>query len=254
MTALETVSDPTVVDVSQDWVTASCVQRRFMQRPDQPCGALDYSARCRQVLELGGDCYDFVPLADDRLAFTVGDASGKGVSAALMISSVQSSLRTALAFSGCDLATVLRLVNRQVYASSLADRYATLFYGIFDRRTRTLRYVNAGQNPPMILRRDGSIEWLETGGAPAGMFPDWSYEEGAVQLNAGDLLLACTDGVIEAVNPDGNEWGVDGLRNAAAASDARCAEDVVDAIFAGMDEFSNGRQTDDATVLALRIH
>ena len=254
MTALETVSDPTVVDVSQDWVTASCVQRRFMQRPDQPCGALDYSARCRQVLELGGDCYDFVPLADDRLAFTVGDASGKGVSAALMISSVQSSLRTALAFSGCDLATVLRLVNRQVYASSLADRYATVFYADFDAATRTLRYVNAGHNPPMVFRRDGSIIWLEAGGAPLGMFRDSEYQEGAVQLNPGDLVVAYTDGVVEAVNRDAQEWGVEGLQRAARENSTRCADDIVDAIFTSMDAYSRGHQTDDATVLVMRVH
>ncbi len=133
---------------------------------------LDYSARCRQAQELGGDCYDFVPLPKNRLALAVGDASGKGLAAALMISNVQSSLRTAALLTGNDRAAVLGAVNRQVHASSLAERYATLFYGVFDGATRTLRYVNAGHNPPMVIRRDGSVVWLETGGAPVGMFPD----------------------------------------------------------------------------------
>jgi len=254
MTALETVTQPTVVDVSLDWVTASSVQQRFMQRPHQPCGALDYGARCRQVLELGGDCYDFVPLAHDRLAITVGDASGKGVSAALMISSVQSSLRTALAFSGRDLATVLRVVNRQLYASSLADRYATVFHADFDAATGTLRYVNAGHNPPTVIRRDGSVIWLETGGAPLGMFRDSEYQEGSVQLNPGDLVVAYTDGVIEAANRDGDEWGVEGLQRAARENSTRCADDIVDAIFTSMDAHSRGLQMDDATVSVMRVH
>jgi len=221
---------------------------------DRASETLDYSAQCRQVHALGGDCYDFVPLADKRLAVMIGDASGKGLAAALMISNVQSSLRTAALLTGNDLAAVVAAVNRQVHASSLADRYATLFYGVFDAATRTLRYVNAGHNPPMVIRRDSSTVWLETGGAPVGMFPDWTYEEGVVQLNPGDLVLAYSDGVIEAVNPAGEEWGVESLRRAAAESDTQSADEIVHAIFATMDDFSRGRQTDDATVLALRVH
>ncbi len=246
-------SDAWVVDVSRDWVIACDVQQRFMQGLDPAVGTLDFSAQCRQVHALGGDCYDFVPLADDRLALTIGDASGKGLAAALMIANVQSSLRTASLFTGNDLAAVLGIVNRQVHASSLPHRYATLFYGVFDGATRTLQYVNAGHNPPMVIRRDGTIIWLAAGGAPAGMFPDSKYEEVAVQLNPGDLVLAYTDGVVEAVNPAGEEWGVEGLRRAATECDAQRADGIVHAIFTSMDEYSRGRQTDDATVVVLRV-
>ena len=186
-------TDDMVVDVSQDWVLACDVQRRFMQGLGRTSDSVDYSARCRQVRALGGDCYDFMPLTNDRLALVVGDASGKGVAAALMIASVQSSLRTAALFTGNDLATLLKIVNLQAYASSLADRYATVFYGVFDGATRTLRYVNAGHTPPIVLRRNGSIDTLETGGAPVGMFPDSSYEEAAVQLDPGDVVITYTD-------------------------------------------------------------
>lgn len=243
-----------VVDVSRDWQMACDVQQRFMQGVDRAIEAVDFSGCCRQLLELGGDCYDFAPLPDHRLAVTVGDASGKGLAAALMISNVQSSLRTAVALGGNNLAAALRVVNRQVHSSSLADRYATLFYGAFDRTSQTLRYVNAGHNPPMVIRQNGSIIGLETGGAPVGMFPEWSYEEHSIQLDSGDLVLAYTDGAIEATNPAGEEWGVEGLRRAAAENRAQCADDVVQAIFTAMDEFSRGCQTDDATVVVLRVH
>lgn len=242
------------MDVSQDWVLACDVQERFMQRFDQPMDALDYAGRCRQVRALGGDCFDFAPLAAQRLTLTIGDASGKGLAGALMISNVQSSLRTAAWFSGNDLAFMLEVVNQQVYASSLADRYATLFYGVFDAPTRTLRYVNAGHNPPMVVRCDGSVIWLESGGIPVGMFADSTYDEGTVQLNPGDLVIACTDGVIEAVNAFGEEWGLEGVRKAAAKSGAQSAGDVVEAIFTSMDDFSGDCQSDDATVVALRAH
>lgn len=235
--------------------TAACevLQLRFMGHDAAMVAPLSYSARCRQLYESGGDCYDFVPLPNNRLALTVGDASGKGFAAALMISNVQSSLRTAALLTGNDAAAMLEAVNRQVHAASLAGRYATLFYGVFDAETRTLHYVNAGHNPPMVIRQDGSLTWLETGGAPLGMFPDWTYEEGAVQLNPGDLVLAYTDGVTEALNPGGEEWQVDGLRRAAEQSAAKSAEAIVSSIFTSMDEFSRGRQTDDATVAVLRV-
>jgi sigma-B regulation protein RsbU (phosphoserine phosphatase) len=242
------------VETSTEWTAACEVQRRFMQHSGPTIDTLDYSGECRQVQELGGDFYDFVPLPENRLALAVGDASGKGLAAALMISNVQSSVRTAALFTGDNGPAALEVVNHQVYGSSLPDRYATLFYGIFDKARHTLRYVNAGHNPPMVIRRDGSIVWLETGGAPVGMFPDWNYEEGVVHLKPGDMVLAYTDGVVEAVSPDGEEWGVEGLRRAIAETDARSAEDMVHAIFTLMDEFSRGCRSDDATVVALQAH
>lgn len=246
-------TDRVVMETGSEWTSACEVQQRFMRRLAPAIDAVDYSAQCRQAHEVGGDCYDFVPLADNRLALAIGDASGKGLAAALMISNVQSSLRTAVLFMGNDGAAVLDAVNRQVHASSLSDRYATLFYGVFDGATRMLRYVNAGHNPPMVIRRNGSVDWLETGGAPVGMFPDWRYEEGAVQLDSGDRVVAYTDGVIEAENPFGELWGVEGLQRAAAESGAGSADEMVHAIFESMNGFSHGRQTDDATVAVLRV-
>jgi phosphoserine phosphatase RsbU/P len=245
-----------VVDVSQDWVLACDVQQRFMQCRGQNSGAVDTSGRCRQVRVLGGDCYDFMPLPEDRLALVVGDASGKGLAAALMMASVQSSLRTAALFTGTDLAALLKIVNLQAYASSLDDRYASVFYGVFDRTTRTLRYVNAGHNPPIVLRADGTVLWLEPSGAPVGMFPGSNYQESVLQLNSGDWVIAYTDGVIEVTNPLGEEWGVQGLLKSTATWEPQCsksAEDLVQWIFNSMDDFSRDCQVDDATLAVLRV-
>jgi sigma-B regulation protein RsbU (phosphoserine phosphatase) len=247
-------TDELVVDVSQDWVLACAVQQRFMQGMGRTTDSVDYSARCRQVRALGGDCYDFLPRPENRLAFAIGDASGKSLPAALMIANVQSSVRTAAAFAGNYPAAVLDTVNRQVHASCLADRFATLFYGVFDAATRTLRYANGGHNPPLVVRRDGSIVWIDTAGLPLGLFPDSAYEEGTLQLHPGDTVIAYTDGVVEAVNQSGQEWGVQGIRKAAVESKAKDANELVDAIFASLDEFSRGRQTDDATIIVARVH
>lgn len=243
------------VDVSQDWVLACDVQQGFMQAPSTVIDFLDYGARCRQVRALGGDCYNFISLKDDTMALVVGDASGKGLAAALMIASVQSSLRTAALFTGNDLPALLKVVNHQAYTSSSTDRYATLFCGVFDGATRILRYVNAGHNPPVVIRRDGSIHCLESGGPPIGLFADSEYREGSIKLEIGDLVIAFTDGLIEATNHEGEEWGVQGLLRA-VASGPQCSQDpgdLVNLIFDSMDAFSKGHQTDDATLAVVRV-
>ena len=249
-------TEDNVVDVSQDWVLACDVQQRFMHWPSRKASSVDFCGRCRQLRALGGDCYYCTPLSEDRLAVVVGDASGKGLAAALMIASVQSSLRTAALFTGDDLATLLTTVNHEAYASSLDDRYATVFYGVFDRTTRALRYVNAGHNPPAVLRNDGPIQWLEPSGPPVGMFHDSIYQESLIQLHPGDLVIAYTDGVVEATDAAGSEWGVEGLLNAAAIRQPHSvinAGTIVQQIFNSMDEFSSGHQTDDATVAVVYV-
>jgi phosphoserine phosphatase RsbU/P len=250
--------DAYVVDVTQDWTIACDVQQRFTQNPGPTPGlridSFNFSGRCCQLRALGGDCYHFVPLPGNRLALAIADASGKGLAAALMIANVQSSLRTAASFAPADPAAVVDAVNRQVHSSSLDDRFATLFYGVFDEATRTLRYVNAGHNSPIVIRKGQSVMQLEPGGPPVGIFPDSTYEESAVELRSGDLVVAYTDGVVEALSPEGEEWGTRGLLSAVAKSEAERPDEIVEAIFASLDDFSRGRQTDDATVAVVRVH
>lgn len=247
------LTDVAAIGNREEWGTARDVQQRFMTPASVAPGQADYNAVCRQVHEVGGDSFDFVPLGDGRLALTIGDASGKGPAAALMMAHVQSSVRTAALYAANDGAAMLRAVNRHVYETSLADRYATFFYGVLDADGRTMRYVNAGHVPPAILRRDGSVEWLETGGAPLGLFPDWRYEEGVAHLDPGDRIVACTDGVTEAENPSGEMWGYEGLLRAASANPSRSAGETVRAVFEALDDFARGHQSDDATVLALAL-
>jgi sigma-B regulation protein RsbU (phosphoserine phosphatase) len=247
-------ADAMLVDVSQDWVAACDVQERFMRSPYAKMKTLSYSARCRQMRALGGDCFDVLPLPGRRVALAIADASGKGLAAALMIANVQSSMRTAGSFAPNDAPAVVTAVNRQVHASSPANRYATLFYGVFDEGTRTLQYVNAGHNPPMVIRGGNSITQLEGGGPPVGLFADSIYTAGMVQLNPSDVIVAYTDGVVDAVDETGEEWGVYGLLAAVAAGPLRQPDRIVEDAFAALDEFSRGRQTDDATILVAVVH
>jgi phosphoserine phosphatase RsbU/P len=247
------ITDERVVDVSQDWLQACFVQERLMRAPARASGWLDTGVSCRQLCALGGDCYDFIWLPDGRLTFLVGDASGKGAAAALMMAGVQASLRTASLFTGDDLPALLRAANLQVCFSSPAGRYATLFCGVLDPATRTLRYVNAGHNPPLVVHTDGSIDRLEPTGAPVGLFSSSAWEEEAIRLRCGDRVLVYTDGVTEASSPSGHEWGVEGLLGAAQGRGTESAEAQVGAILDAMNDFSGGVPTDDATLAVMRV-
>ena len=248
------VAESVMVDVSQDWAAASDLQERFMEIPFARAQGLTYSARCRQMHALGGDCFTFQPLSRRRLALGVADASGKGLPAALLIANVQSSLRTAALFAPGHVAAVVTAVNRQLHACSPADQYATLFYGVFDAKRRTLHYVSAGHNPAMVVGADGAITWLEAGAPPVGFFADTVYRAQAVQLNATDLIVAYTDGIVEVTNTAGDEWGVRGLLAAVTRCPVRQPDRIVQAAFEALDEFSDGNQSDDATVLAALVH
>jgi len=145
-------------------------------------------------------------------------------------------------------------VNRQLYACSPPDRYATILYGVFDENTRTLHYVNAGHNPAMVIRGGGALTWLEAGAPPVGFFADTVYEARAVQLNSGDFLVAYTDGIIEATNAASDEWGVEGLFAAVIRCQMRQPDSIVEDVFAALDEFSGDNQTDDATIVAALVN
>jgi sigma-B regulation protein RsbU (phosphoserine phosphatase) len=248
------ITESRVVDVSQDWVVACGLQERFMEIPCAKTQRLAYHARCRQMRALGGDCFQFVNLRDRRVALVVADASGKGLPAALIIANVQSSVRTAALFAPDDPAAVVTAVNRQLHACSPVDRYATLFYGVFDENTRTLHYVNAGHNPAAVIRRSGGVTWLEASASPVGLFAETVYQAEAVQLYPGDLIIAYTDGIVEATNAASEEWGVEGLLAAVKCCRTRQPESIVEAAFAALDEFSGDDQTDDATLLAALVH
>jgi sigma-B regulation protein RsbU (phosphoserine phosphatase) len=248
------ITECVVVDVSQDWMVACGLQERFMEIPCAKTQRLTYHGRCRQVRALGGDCFQFVPLPGHRVAFAVADASGKGLPAALIIANVQSSLGTAALFAPEDPAAVVTAVNRQLHACSPIDRYATLFYGVLDENTRTLHYVNAGHNPAMVIRPSGAVTWLEASAPPVELFAETVYQAQVIQLYPGDLIVAYTDGIVEATNTSGEEWGVDGLLAAVKRCRTWQPESLVEAAFAAFDEFSGDNQTDDATILAALVH
>jgi phosphoserine phosphatase RsbU/P len=216
---------------------------------------LDYCGRCRPAREVGGDYYDFLELPEARLGIAIGDVSGKGIGAALMMASLEASLRGQVSV-GHDLAELMKRVNSLVYEASSANRYATLFYAEFDPRRRQLSYVNAGHNPPAVLRKSAAACQafrLETGGPVIGLLRQ-CYQQGSFLLEPGDLVVLFTDGVSESMNTRGEEWGEARLIEFAQTCHGLPAFEAMTRILAAAESFAAGApQHDDMTLMVLRV-
>ena len=226
----------------------------FPQRlPSMP--GLDYCGRCRPAREVGGDYYDFLELPEGRLGIAIGDVSGKGIGAALMMASLEASLR-GQASVGHDLPELMKRVNSLVYEASSANCYATLFYAEYDPRSRQLSYVNAGHNPPVILRKSAAacqVFRLETGGPVIGLLRQ-CYQQESFPLEPGDLVVLFTDGVSESMNARDEEWGEDRLIESAKACYGLPALEVMTRILDAAEAFAGGAsQHDDMTLVVLRV-
>jgi sigma-B regulation protein RsbU (phosphoserine phosphatase) len=244
--------------ISREIEIAREVQERLFPQSYPKVAGVDLAGYCRPAQAVGGDYYDFFVLDDGRLALALGDISGKGISAALLMASLRASLRSIAGLQQSDLATLIRHVNNLVYESSTTNRYATFFYAEYDPFTRLLTFVNAGHNPPYILRRGQAIP-LEATGMVVGLLPDAEYAQATIPMHSGDVLLAFTDGISEAMTHDEQEWGED--RMVATAQQflnqpdcTHSARQLLDCIIHAADKFTSGApQHDDMTLLVCTI-
>ena len=232
------------------------VQERLFPQKLPAIAGLDYAGHCRPALGVGGDYYDFLALPQGHLGVAIGDVSGKGIAAALMMASLQASLRGEATRAPENLAAAVANVNRLVYEASSDNRYATFFYGQYDPTTRKFDYVNAGHNPPMLFHCSTG-QWivtrLDVGGTVVGLFETYPYQQASVSLGAGDLLVAYTDGISEAMNSADQEWGEECMMKTVEACNGLSAQQVLDRIFQDADTFVAGaKQHDDMTLVILR--
>lgn len=230
------------------------VQQRLLPWDVPRFDNVECSAMCRQAEAVGGDFYDVLRLPNGELGITIGDVSGKGIGAALMMASLQATLRAEARHATADLAALIAAANKLFYEASLDHFYATLFYATFDPATGIMRYVNAGHFPPLVMRRERSnVEWLDRGGPPVGILPSCAYEVGSIALNPGDVMAAYTDGVVESRNASGEQWGVERLVLAVKASESRMPVKLSANITEAVDAFSyEAGQRDDMALVILR--
>ncbi|TCK74215.1 sigma-B regulation protein RsbU (phosphoserine phosphatase) [Acidipila rosea] len=229
------------------------VQERLFPQEMPTIPGATIAGHCRPAQGVGGDYYDVFHLGEGRVGLAVGDVSGKGISAALLMASLRASLRGITLDNPRDYATLMHKVNRLVFEASASNRYATFFFAVYDPATRRLDCVNAGHNPPLLVRGDAVMR-LQADGPVVGLLPFAPYTEQTMQLAAGDLLVCYTDGISEAMTHEEEEWGEERMIGAALCMQQGSAQAVLDCILAEADRFTAGApQHDDMTLLVLKL-
>jgi sigma-B regulation protein RsbU (phosphoserine phosphatase) len=263
-----------IVEKEQERLKSEIAIAREVQSQLFPRGApamktLELTGVCHPARMVSGDYYDFVRVQESNVALAIGDVAGKGISAALLMAAIQSIMRTQLtagvpahaaavhggnggvrvALSTADLVSQL---NRQVYATTAPEKFATFFFGLYNDGTRELTYTNAGHLPP-ILMRDGKAEQLEVTGTVVGAFPSAHYEERTVQLRQGDLLVAFTDGIVEPENEYGVPFGEEKLIELLLRYTQRESKEIIARVMETVEQWMGSAELpDDMTMLVAR--
>jgi sigma-B regulation protein RsbU (phosphoserine phosphatase) len=295
--------------LKRELTLATEVQRRLFPARAPDCDALELAGFCQPARGVGGDYYDFLRIDERQIGIAVADVAGKGISAALLMSTVQASLRSQAMSARGSLSDLVSTMNRLLYSSTTEAAYATFFYAQFDEETRRLSYVNAGHNPPFLMRTGGGeqeaaearvilrcrreaealaprletcaglavlevpavadvatmppvaaggqaelVRMLTSGGPVIGVFSDCVYEQETIQLRAGDVLVAYTDGVTEALNQEGEEFGECRLERVLAQSAHLSADEIREGVVERVRQFCGAApQHDDLTFVVLKV-
>jgi sigma-B regulation protein RsbU (phosphoserine phosphatase) len=231
---------------------AEAVQRAFLPPSLPKIDACKMAVRWQPRGRVGGDYYDIFLLDSRRVGFCVADASGKGIPAALLISNLQAGLRS-FAYSSTGPAEVVTRLNRLLCTNRFTNKFVTLFYGVLDFIKFELTYANAG-HPPLIIRHpDGGRSVLKETGGLVGSFPEWTYRQESITLAPGDRLWLYTDGITEARDAAGNEFGPARLERLLAEVDPVPLLEAQERVWNGVLEFCGGALEDDATLLTFHL-
>ena len=201
---------------------------------------------------VGGDYFDFLELGEDRLGLCLADVSGKGITAAMLMSNVQATIRSQ-GRSSPDVASCVSRSNDMLHASTDSDKFVTMFYGVLDTSTHRLEYCNAGHNPPLVLPGSDRPEQLRTGGPVLGVLQGYPYEQGEAELRPGETLLVYSDGFSEAMNDHFQEFGDERLRTSARAQAALPPDQLLETLLKEVNDFcGDAPQADDMTIMAVQ--
>jgi sigma-B regulation protein RsbU (phosphoserine phosphatase) len=229
------------------------IQHDMLPRAPLQLGLTEIKGVSVPAREVGGDFFNYFALRDGTIALLVGDVSGKGVGAALLMANLQAALRTRLSL-GQDLAALAQELDVDIDRTTPGPVYATLFVGILDPAARRLRFVNAGHNPQYVLHTDGRLHRMESTGRPIGLLSGGPYAQHSVDLAAGDVLFFYTDGCVEAENASGDMFGPERLERVLFASAGRGADQVMATVEADVRAFRAGVEpTDDATIMVVKV-
>lgn len=234
---------------AQELDIAKQVQARLFPQTLPPLKTLEYAGVCRQARQVGGDYYDFLDLGSERLGFVIGDISGKGIAAALLMANLQANLRSQSAIAVDQPQRLMRSVNQLFCENTTDGAFATLFFAEYDDATRRLRYANCGHLAALLLRRDDSIERLESTATVLGVFKRWDCEISETQVSPGDILALYTDGITESFNDAGEEFGEERLAAALCRDRTLSPNQLLNTIVDKVRQFSPREQRDDITLI-----
>jgi len=227
------------------------VQARLFPHVLPAIEGIEYECECRPAKFVGGDYYDVIAMPGGRTCITLGDVSGKGIPAAVLMASIQASIRVNMTRGADSLARAIVALNETVYSASTSERYTTLFAAFLEPGCRRMIYVNCGQTAPLLRRHSGSVERLTRGGPPVGLLPGVAFEETAVDLDSGDLLVVFSDGVSEVNNPHGDIWNEEALEATTAACAGCSASEAHRRIMGAAQDFAAGAEPSDDVTLAV---
>lgn len=236
------------------------VQARLFPQKLPPLQTLEYVGGCVQARQVGGDYYDFLDMGSGVVAIVLADISGKGMSGALLMANLQANLRSQYAVALDDLPRLLQSVNRLFYENSPDDSYATMFFGVYDDASGILCYANCGHVPPLVLRSDASVQRLTSTTTVLGLFQKWDCPIEQIRLHSGDILVVCTDGVTEAPNAQGEQFGDDRLAQVLCRNRSLPVAGLLAAVQSAVQQFSSASQAstqacaqaDDITLIVAR--
>jgi serine phosphatase RsbU (regulator of sigma subunit) len=241
----------------RDLEGAKDVQQAFFPPQTLSIPSLSCETFYKPANDIGGDYYDFLSLQEGRWGIAIGDVSGKGIGAALIMASLQASLRAQALHPHLDLTTLIGDVNRLVYESSPTHFFASLFYAEYEPTTRVLKYVNAGHNPPIVLRANEgrcAVFHLKPSGMPVGISADSRFTTATFQLETGDVLVAYTDGITEVENRNGEPWGQRGLENLLRSCNRETPQQIIKCILDEVSSFADRLpQRDDMTLVVMQV-
>jgi serine phosphatase RsbU (regulator of sigma subunit)/predicted enzyme related to lactoylglutathione lyase len=237
---------------AQELEIARQVQARLFPQTLPPLKTLDYAGVCLQARHVGGDYYDFLALGHQRLGLVIGDISGKGIAAALLMANLQANLRSQFTLARDEPQLFLQSVNRLFFQNTTDSAYATVFFADYDDTARRLRYANCGHLSGIVLRHNGPVEWLHSTATVLGLFEEWDSPIAECQLSPGDMLALYTDGVTESFDASGEEFGEQRLVEALQQSKAMSASQTLTSVVEQIQRFSPSEQHDDITLIVAR--
>jgi sigma-B regulation protein RsbU (phosphoserine phosphatase) len=228
------------------------IQMTFLPPGDPEIPGFDVAGINIPSTAVGGDYYDFIPIVSNQFGIAIGDVSGKGIPASLIMAAFRASLKAEIR-NNFAIRAILNKVNNLLYESIERDRFVTAVYGVLDSKNKIFTFSNAGHNPPILKRLSGEVAYLNEGGVALGAIPNSVYEERPISLIKGDILLFYTDGVTEVINENGGEFGVHRLLHSLDRSRHLAAREIIDSIVRETREYSSAkREIDDLTIIVIK--